>query len=112
MNLRASVTGPITGVSASIDGDVTLTFGTYGQVLFNHAAINGSVNFSSARVKANQPPAISAVEAAIGGDAVFHQGFSTSGIIDFRLAKVGQALSFNHAHSSAIRTTALTPNAR
>ena len=97
LNLRASVTGPITGVSATIDGDVTLTFGTYGQVLFNHAAINGSVNFSSARVQSDEPPAISAVEAAIGGDAVFHQGFSTSGIIDFRLAKVGQALSFNHA---------------
>ena len=76
---------------------MTLTFGTYGQVLFNHAAINGSVNFSSARVQSDEPPAISAVEAAIGGDAVFHQGFSTSGIIDFRLAKVGQALSFNHA---------------
>ena len=33
----------------------------------------------------------------IGGDAVFHQGFSTNGTIDFRFARVSQTLSFNHA---------------
>ena len=65
--------------------------------LFNRAAIDGSVDFSAARVESGDAPAISAVEAAIGGDAVFHQGFSTNGMVDFRLAKVGQALSFNHA---------------
>jgi hypothetical protein len=97
LNLRASVTGPITGVTAMIEGDVTMTFGSYGQVLFNRASIDGSLDFSAARVESDEPPAVSAVEAAIGSDAVFHQGFSTNGLIDFRLAKVGRSLSFNHA---------------
>lgn len=97
LNLRASITGPITGITATVEGDVTLTFGTYGQVLFNRASIDGSLDFSAARVESIDPPAVSAVEASIGSDAVFHQGFSTNGIVDFRLAKVGRALSFNHA---------------
>ncbi len=37
------------------------------------------------------------VEATIKGDALFHQDFETGGLVDFRLAKVGQSLSFNHA---------------
>ncbi len=40
---------------------------------------------------------VSVVEATIGGDALFHQDFTTAGVIDFRLAKVGHSLSFNHA---------------
>ena len=97
LDLRASVTGPITGIMATIQGDVTLTFGSYGQVLFNRASIDGSLDFSAAQVESDDPPAVSAVEAVIGSDAVFHQGFSTNGLVDFRLARVGRALSFNHA---------------
>ena len=82
---------------ATIQGDVTLTFGSYGQVLFNRASIDGRLDFSAAQVESDDPPAVSAVEAAIGSDAVFHQGSSTNGLVDFRLARVGRALSFNHA---------------
>ncbi|MBI3721614.1 MAG: hypothetical protein HY248_03595, partial [Fimbriimonas ginsengisoli] len=42
--------------------------------------------------------AVVATEATIGGDADFHQGFTTDGIVDFRFTKVGHSLSFNDAH--------------
>jgi hypothetical protein len=96
IDLRASATGPITGSTATVEGDVRLTFGNYDQVLFYRAAINGTLDLSAARVQSSDAPAISAVDAAIGGDALFHQGFATNGIIDFRLAHIGHALSFNH----------------
>jgi hypothetical protein len=97
LNLRASVTGPVTGNMAAVAGDVELTFGNYGQVLFFRAAIDGSLDFTASRVESSEPPAVSGVETTIGGDAVFHQGFATNGTIDFRLARIGQSLSFNHA---------------
>jgi hypothetical protein len=97
LNLRASATGPVVGDMAAIAGDVVMTFGNYGQVLFFRAAIDGSLDFSAASVESGEPPAVSGVETTIGGDAIFHQGFATNGTVDFRLARVGQSLSFNHA---------------
>ncbi len=97
LDLRASATGPITGDMAVVEGDVRMTFGNYGQVIFYRASIGGSLDFSAARVETADAPAISGIEASIGGDAVFHQGFATNGTVDFRLVRIGQALSFNHA---------------
>ncbi|HEV3111930.1 MAG TPA: hypothetical protein VGY99_15695 [Candidatus Binataceae bacterium] len=97
LNLRASATGPITGEMAMVSGDVGLTFGNYAQVAFYRAVIDGSIDFSAARVETADVPAISVVEASIGGDAVFHQGFATNGMLDLRLVHIGHALSFNHA---------------
>jgi hypothetical protein len=97
INLRACATGPVMGNMAVVSGDVGLTFGNYGQVAFYRAVIDGSIDFSAARVESADVPAISAVEASIGGDAIFHQGFATNGIVDFRLVRIGHALSFNHA---------------
>jgi hypothetical protein len=37
------------------------------------------------------------VETTIKGDALFHQGFTAGGIVDFRLARLEQSLSFNDA---------------
>ena len=37
------------------------------------------------------------IEATIRGDASFHQGFTTNGVVDLRLAQIGRGLSFNHA---------------
>ncbi len=97
LDLRASATGPVMAEMAAVDGDVRMTFGNYDQVTFYRASISGSLDFSAARVQSADAPAISLIEASIGGDAVFHQGFATNGIIDLRLARIGQALSFNHA---------------
>jgi hypothetical protein len=105
LELRASITGPITGYMAVVDGDVSLTFGTYEQIVLYRAAISGSLDFSAAQVQTTDEPAISAVEASIGGDVVFHAGvgdngdidFATNGTVDMRLIHVGRTLSFNHA---------------
>jgi hypothetical protein len=37
------------------------------------------------------------IEATIRGDASFHQGFTTTGVVDLRLAQIRRGLSFNHA---------------
>ena len=97
INLRASATGPVMGNMAAVSGDVVLTFGHYEQVAFYRAVIEGSIDFSAASVNSADDPAISGVEASIGGDAIFHQGFATNGMVDFRLVHIGHALSFNHA---------------
>ncbi|HKD67690.1 MAG TPA: hypothetical protein VKB84_12670 [Candidatus Binataceae bacterium] len=105
LDLRASITGPIMGEMATVDGDVTLTFGAYDQVTFYRASISGTIDFSAARVQSAEVPAISGVEASVGGDVLFHQGlassgpvdFSTNAMVDFRLIRIGHALSFNHA---------------
>jgi hypothetical protein len=97
IDLRASATGPLSGNLTTVDGDVRMTFGNYDQVFFYRAAIGGTLDFSAARVQSSDYPAISAVESSIGGDAIFHQGFATNGMVDFRLARIGHALSFNHA---------------
>lgn len=97
LDLRASATGPITADMAVVDGDVRMTFGNYGEVIFYRASITGSLDFSASRVESADAPAVSGVEASIGGDAIFHQGFATNGLVDFRLVRIGHALSFNHA---------------
>jgi hypothetical protein len=97
LDLRASVTGPIVGNMAVVSGDITLTFGKYGQVLLYGAAIDGTLDFSAGRVESGEPPAISGVNTVITGDVKFHQDFATNGIVDFRFARITHTLSFNHA---------------
>jgi hypothetical protein len=105
LDLRASATGPIAGDMAVVDGDFSLTFGTYDQVMLYRSSISGSLDFSAAHVQSTNAPAISGVEATIGGDVLFHEGigdngnvdFSTNGIVDLRLIHVGRTLSFNRA---------------
>jgi hypothetical protein len=97
LNLRASAIGPIIADMALVDGDVTMTFGSYEQIVFFRASISGSLDLRAARVQTLDVPAISGVEALIGGDALFQQDFATNGVVDFRLIRIGHALSFNHA---------------
>jgi len=95
IDLRRSWTGAIDGQQALIHGDVLLRLGHYDNVNFYRGAIDGNLDCSSGRFVGDDP--VSMVEATIKGDALFHQGFETGGLVDFRLAKVGQSLSFNHA---------------
>ena len=97
LNLQGCATGQIVGTRVMVTGDLNFTFGKYGQVLLYRASIDGTLDFSAARVESADPPAISAVESIIGGDAIFHQGFSTNGSIDLRFARISHTLSFNHA---------------
>jgi hypothetical protein len=95
IDLRRSWTGAIDAQQALVRGDVLLRLGHYDDVNFYRAEIDGNLDCSSGRFVGDDP--LSMVEATLKGDALFHQGFETGGLVDFRLAKVGQSLSFNHA---------------
>ncbi len=96
IDLRRSWTGPIDAQQAQVNGDVELRLGHYDYVNFFRAVIDGNLDCSSGHFVGDDP--ISMVLATIRGDALFHEGFETAGVVDFRLAKVAQSLSFNHAH--------------
>lgn len=95
LDLRRSWTGPIDGEQAAVRGDVSLRLGTYDDVSLFRSEIGGSVDLTGAHLIGDEP--FGAVEAVIKGDVLFHQGFTTAGMIDLRLAHIGQAVSFNHA---------------
>ncbi len=95
IDLRRSWTGTIDGEQAQVHGDVLLRLGHYDDVNFYRAQIDGDLDCSGGRFVGDDP--LSMVEATLKGDALFHEGFQTAGLIDFRLARVGQSLSFNHA---------------
>ncbi len=98
LDLRASRTGAVTADVATIDGDLDLQFGRYATVSIFRTKITGSLDLSGARVTGTDLDSISAQEARIGDDAEFDQGFATDGTVDFRLARIGQALSFKDAN--------------
>jgi hypothetical protein len=50
---------------------------------------------------------VSAVESRVAGDAVFHDGFTTDGVVDVRLARIGQSLSFHRAVFNGTADTGL-----
>ena len=97
LELRKSVTGPIDGDMSAVKGDVALRYGTYGTASFCRSRIGGNLDCSGGRFPNSGHDALSAIEATIDGDALFHDGFETDGFVDFRLARVGRSLSFNDA---------------
>lgn len=97
LDLRASRTGTVTADVATIDGDLDLQFGRYAMLSIFRTKITGSLDLSGAHVSGADTDAISAQEARIGDDAEFDQGFTTDGTVDFRLARIGQSLSFKDA---------------
>jgi hypothetical protein len=105
LDLRRSWTGPIDGEQAAVRGDITLGFGTYDDVNLFRSEVGGTVDLRGAHLIGDDP--FAAVEAVIHGDVIFHQGFTTAGIIDLRLAHIGQAVSFNHAIFSGKRDNGL-----
>lgn len=97
LELRKSVTGPIDADMSAVKGDVALRYGTYGTASFFRSRIGGNLDCSGGRFLNSGRDSVSAIEAAIQGDALFHDGFETDGFVDLRLARVGHSLSFNDA---------------
>jgi hypothetical protein len=97
LDLRQSITGPVSADISNSTGDIDLQFGQYGPVSLYRATIGGSVDFTGSSFVVGGGVAISAIEAKIAGDAIFHDGFRTDGTVDFRLADIDQALSFSQA---------------
>ena len=98
LDLRASRTGAVTADVATVGGDLELQFGRYANLSIFRTRISGSLDLSGAHVSGADTDSISAQEARIGGDAEFDQGFATDGTVDFRLARIGQSLSFKDAN--------------
>lgn len=96
LDLRGSWTGPIDGDQSITAGDVILRYGHYGEVSFYRAEMGGDLEATGGQFVGAEP--LSVIDATIKGDALFHEDFTTSGIVDFRLARIGRSLSFNHAH--------------
>jgi hypothetical protein len=107
IDLRRSLTGTIDADSATIDGDLSMLNGRYAAVSMFRTHLTGNLDLIGAQVSSPGDYSIVATEATIGGDADFHQGFTTDGLIDFRFAKVGHSLSFNDVHFGGTRDNGL-----
>src|SRR5207244_544581 len=95
VDLRRSWTGEISGDLSVVRGDLDLLLGRYGSISLFRAEIDGNLDCSFSHLVGDPPMA--AALAVINGDVVLHRGVETAGVIDFRLAKIGQSLSVNHA---------------
>jgi hypothetical protein len=99
LEVRSSVTGPMTGDFSKVSGNLAVLFGHNGILSVYRATIDGDLDCTGSNFTgsgADDP--ISAQQSTISGDAIFHQDFTTDGTLYFRLAKIGHALSINHAH--------------
>lgn len=96
LDLRLSWVGSINGDHSISSRDVLLGYGHYGNVSFYRAEIGGNLELNGGQFVGEE--AVSAVDATIKGDALFHQDFTTGGVVDFRLARIGRSLSFHQAH--------------
>ena len=97
ITVRHSRTGAIFGNMAVIHGDATFIFGDYGPVSLMRARIDGTLDFTGSQILDPGDDAVNLVEANVGGDVLFHDGFTTDGIVYARLAKIGHDLSFHGA---------------
>jgi hypothetical protein len=95
--VRRSTTGAVLADTSIVHGDVSFLMGDYGPISFFRARIDGTVDFTGARIMNPGQDAVNLSEANIGGDLIFHEGFSTNGIVYLRLAKVGHDVSFHDA---------------
>ncbi|MBV8453972.1 MAG: hypothetical protein JOZ29_17115 [Deltaproteobacteria bacterium] len=95
IDLRRSWTGTINGDLSTVRGDLALPRGRYDSISLFRAVIGGNLDCSSSRLAGNPP--LAAALAVVNGDVVLQEGVETAGVIDLRLAKIGQSLSVNHA---------------
>jgi hypothetical protein len=97
LELRKTLTGRLSGDMTQVAGDLGLTQGAYGAVSLFRSQVGGDLDFTGSMISAPGEDAVNAVEMMLGGEAVFHDGFTTDGIVDFRLARIGRSLSFHGA---------------
>ena len=95
ITVRRSRTGAVFGNLANIHGDASFILGDSGPVSFMRARIDGTLDFTGARILDAGEDSVNLVETNVGGDVLFHDGFTTDGIVYARLAKIGHDLSFH-----------------
>src|SRR5262249_49196532 len=84
VNVRSSSTGPIDADQSELAGDLAVRFGTYGPVSLFRARIGGNFDCTGSAVLGRGQQTVNAVASTIAGDMVFHDGFTTDGILDLR----------------------------
>jgi hypothetical protein len=97
ITVRRSRTGAVFGNLAIIHGDASFVIGDYGAVSLMRARIDGTLDLTGARILDVDDDAVNLIEANVTGDVLFHDGFTTNGIVYARLAKIGHDLSFHAA---------------
>jgi hypothetical protein len=105
--VRASVTGPISADMSELARDLSVRFGRSGPLSLFRSRIGGNLDCTGGTFLGSGQTTVNAVESTIAGDAVFHDGFSTDGMVDFRLARIAQSLSFHGAIFSGTAETGL-----
>ena len=105
--VRGSSTGPIAADMSELAGDLAVRFGTYGSLSLSRARIGGNLDCTGSTLLSGGQRSVNAVGSTIAGDMIFHDGFTTDGIVDLRLARVGQSLSFHRAIFSGPDDTGL-----
>jgi len=95
LDFRRDTIGPVEAARAAVHGDFTLGQGSYATLDLFRARVDGDLDLSVGRFHGDGQPAVSVISAAVGGDALFHDGFQSDGMVDFRLSTVGGSLSFN-----------------
>ena len=95
ITVRRSRTGAVFGNNAIIHGDATFILGDFGPMSFMRARIDGTLDLTGARILGAGEDSVNLVEANVTGDVLFHDGFTTDGIVFARLAKIGHDLSFH-----------------
>jgi len=97
ISVRRSRTGAVFGNLANIHGDASFLLGDFGPVSFMRARIDGTLDLTGARISNAGDDTVNLVEANVAGDVLFHDGFTTDGIVYARLAKIGHDLSIHGA---------------
>ena len=92
ITVRRSRTGAVFGNLANIHGDASFMTGDFGPVSFLRARIDGTLDLTGARILDAGEDTVNLVEANVAGDVLFHDGFTTDGIVYARLAKIGHDL--------------------
>ena len=101
------MTGPISADMSELARDLSVRFGTYGPLSLFRSSIGGNLDCTGGTFLGSGQTTVNAVESTIAGDAVFHDGFSTDGVVDLRLARIAQSLSFHGAIFSGTAETGL-----
>ena len=95
LEVRRSRTGSVDADRSITLRDLSFRLGDYGPMSFLRANIEGTLDLSGARIVNGGTDTVNLVETNIGGDAIFHEGFTTNGTVDAELAQIGHDLSFH-----------------
>lgn len=94
LEVRGTRSGAVVGEQTELAGDLSFRYGVHERVNLFRARIGGNVDLSGTSFDGGATT-VNLVQSTIGGDVVLHDGFTTNGLVDVRLARIGQSLSLH-----------------